>query len=66
MTAAAVSQNAKARSMISDRERALKGAQARLSNRRALELWNGDAGTAPLSYRWSNVRTLVADVLAAT
>jgi hypothetical protein len=66
VTAAAVPQNTKARGMIADRERALKGAQARLGNRRALELWNGDAGTAPLSYRWSNVQSLVADVLAAT
>ncbi len=52
------------RSAIADRERSLKGAQARLHNRRALELWSGAAGTAPLSYRWPVAQQMVVDILA--
>lgn len=41
-----------ARSLIRKRERFLKRAQARLENRRALDLWNGSAGAAQLDFRW--------------
>lgn len=53
-----------ARRLIRDRETFLKRDQARLANKRALELWNGAAGTAQLSYRWPVVQTIVADILA--
>lgn len=49
---------------IAERELALKGAQARLHNRRALELWTGAAGTTQLSYRWAVAQQMVADILA--
>jgi hypothetical protein len=52
-----------ARDLIRARERRLKGAQARLSNRRALELWRGEAGTAALSYRWGITQQHALDIL---
>ncbi|MGE5572098.1 MAG: DUF6361 family protein, partial [Bacteroidota bacterium] len=59
-----VADSERARSLIRDRETLLKRDQARLTNRRALELWNGAAGTAQLSYRWPVAQTIVADILA--
>jgi hypothetical protein len=52
----------KARKLIGDRERALKRGLSRLDNARALELWNGAAGTAALDYRWGNARVILEDV----
>lgn len=54
-----------ARSLISDRERMLKKGLARLVNQRALELWNGDAGTAQLHYRWRNAVRILTDITRA-
>jgi Family of unknown function (DUF6361) len=51
------------RSLISDRERVTKGSQARLHNRRALELWGGSSGVGQLSYRWPVVQRMVNDIL---
>jgi hypothetical protein len=51
------------RALIRDRERITKGSQARLHNRRALELWGGSSGAGQLSYRWPVVQRLVNDVL---
>jgi len=53
-----------ARELIAARERQLKRARARIGNPRALELWNGAAGTAQLDYRWSRpVKALLNDIL---
>ena len=52
-----------ARSHIQSREAALKRGQARLSNPRALELWQGESGTAPLDYRWGSAQRLLTDIL---
>jgi hypothetical protein len=52
-----------ARALITERERILKRARARLGNPRALERWNGSAGAGQINYRWHRVRTIVADVL---
>jgi Family of unknown function (DUF6361) len=52
-----------ARPLISERERMTKGAQARLHNLRALELWGGSSGAAQLNYRWPNVEQIVDDIL---
>lgn len=49
--------------LIRHRERALKGPQARLFSQRALELWNGAAGTGQLNYRWPVAQTVVKDIL---
>jgi hypothetical protein len=53
----------KARDLIRNRERALKRSLARLANRRALENWNGDSGSAQLNFRWPVVQRIVADIL---
>ena len=37
---------------IQEHEQHLKGPLARLASQRALERWNGDSGSARLSYRW--------------
>ena len=52
-----------ARSLITDRERITKGGQARLLNRRALELWGGSSGMSQLNYRWPVVERIVNDIL---
>ena len=51
------------RSLMRDRERVTKGSQARLHNRRALELWGGSSGAAQLSFRWPVVERIVNDIL---
>lgn len=53
-----------ARELVAARERALKGAQARLVNARARELWNGAAGLGRLAYRWPVAQRIVGDILA--
>lgn len=50
------------RTLITERERR-KGAQARLANPRMLETWSGEAGTGGYTFRWSNVRGLVVDIM---
>ena len=53
-----------ARELITDREHGLKRVRARIGNPRALELWNGAAGTAQLDYRWGRpVKVLLNDIL---
>jgi hypothetical protein len=51
------------RLLIRERERLTKGSQARLHNRRALELWGGSSGASQLSFRWPIVEQLVNDIL---
>lgn len=51
-----------ARDMIRQRERFLKRGQARLENRRALDLWNGAAGTGRLDFRWSVAQNHLQDI----
>lgn len=54
------------RDLIRMRESILKGARARLGNPRALDLWNGAAGTAQLDYRWSRpVKSMLGDLINA-
>lgn len=48
--------------LLTSRESYLKGPLARLQNPRALEMWGGAAGAFQLDYRWTNARTIVADV----
>jgi len=50
------------RSVIVSREVFLKRNRARLKSRRALELWQGESGTAQLSYRWATANTFIADI----
>lgn len=51
-----------ARALIAEREARLKRGRARLTNHRALEMWNGASGTTRLTYRWDTAKTLLADV----
>jgi hypothetical protein len=59
-----VAGNAAARTLISDRERAVKRGRARLHNAQALAMWGGDAGTGRMVYRWPYARRIVRDVVA--
>lgn len=54
--------DAGARRQIIDRELALKGGLARLSNRRAREVTQGPVGLERLNYRWPNVRLVLTDL----
>jgi hypothetical protein len=54
-----------ARQMVQERERQLKKSLARLNNQRSLELWNGEAGTRQLDYRWAVSQTIIRDILEA-
>jgi Family of unknown function (DUF6361) len=51
-----------ARGLIRLRERSLKRGQARLENRRALDLWNGSAGTGRLDFRWGVAQSHLLDI----
>ena len=51
-----------ARNMIRDRERFLKGPEARLGNPRALEIWRGWSGSTQIDYRWKVVQNIIADL----
>ncbi|MGB8983042.1 MAG: DUF6361 family protein [Anaerolineales bacterium] len=53
-----------ARDLIRARERFLKRGQARLENRRALDLWQGEAGTQQLSFRWGVTQRHLQDIHA--
>jgi hypothetical protein len=62
-TRAAIADNAAARSLIKDRELAMKRNLSRISNPRAREMWGGAAGARQLTYRWSPiVRNVVRDI----
>jgi hypothetical protein len=53
----------RARRLISDRERAIKGPLARLHNPDALNRWRGSSGAGQLTFRWDpQVRRLTADI----
>lgn len=57
-------ENARAQSLIGQREFALKRSRARLHNPRALERWRGESGTQQLRYRWPNAKRILSDILA--
>lgn len=50
------------RSLITNRERRLKKGLARIGNPRARELWNGEAGSAQLEFRWQISQRLLSDI----
>jgi hypothetical protein len=52
------------RILVSLRERQLKGVRSRFTNPRARDQWQGYAGVGQMSYRWPNVKTLLADLHA--
>lgn len=60
-----VEDSSRARDLVTQRERRLKGERARLTNRSAREAWKGDSGTGRLDYRWGVTRRLLDDLLSA-
>ena len=40
----------------------MKRGRARLTNRRALELWGGASGSGRLQYRWLTAKRLLRDI----
>jgi len=60
--AKAVADSQALRDLVAQRERALKGARARLVNDRRLQDWTGDVGTGRLNFRWPQVRQLMTDL----
>lgn len=59
---ASIAESDVARDLLKKREFQLKKGLARLQNRRALEMWNGAAGTGQIGYRWDNVQTILNDI----
>ncbi len=53
-----------ARQLVRNRELQHKRVQARFGNRTRLMDWNGNAGTAPLVFRWPQVQRFLADLSA--
>jgi hypothetical protein len=56
---------ADARTTITERERQLKGARARLQNMRALDLWNPTDHSARLDYRWPTANRHLTEIYQA-
>jgi hypothetical protein len=54
--------NPTARELIRNREVEHKRGQARFANAQRLAAWNGDSGSAPLSYRWFQVQRFLNDL----
>jgi len=52
-----------ARILIRERERLLKTTLARLYNPRALERWPGESGLGRLTFRWTNAKRILIDIL---
>jgi hypothetical protein len=52
------------RSLVGERERLVKRAQSRLVNEKLLRAWSGASGSAPLAYRWPQVRREILDIRA--
>lgn len=50
------------RDLVRGRERQVKGARARLGNRRALDAWGGASGAEQLEFRWSYAKSHLQDI----
>lgn len=64
LDAADIASSDAARAIVRDRELEHKRGQARLANRKRLDEWAGNAGTAPLAYRWPQVQRMLTDIAA--
>ena len=60
--ASGIASSVTARALVHDRELEHKRGQARLANRKRLDEWAGDAGTVPLTFRWSQVQRMLTDI----
>jgi len=54
--------NGEVRELVRARERALKKARSRFTNRRALDQWGGSSGLAHMTYRWPTARTFLQEL----
>lgn len=54
-----------ARTLVSDREKRIKGGRARLLNQSALDRWSGASGTGRHSFRWPVASSHLEDLYAA-
>jgi hypothetical protein len=61
--AARIARVADARRLVAQREHQLKGSRARLLNRQALLLWQGDAGSRQIDFRWGVTQEIANDIL---
>ena len=61
-TGADVADDPSARSLIRDREIALKAGRSRFTNASRLQDWRGDTGVGRMDFRWFRVRQLLADL----
>ena len=57
-----IADNESLRLLVGNRERRHKGAQARLRNSRLLQSWQGASGAGELTFRWRQVRGILADL----
>ncbi len=48
--------------LVTERERAIKRAQARLVNKKTLALWRGGVGGGGLNYRWPLAKRIITDI----
>lgn len=60
---ATLKDNPQVQRLIERRELGLKQNRARLTNPRALELWQGRSGDRQLDFRWSSAQIFAADIL---
>ena len=51
------------RRLIEDREKAHKGAHARLFDPHAQDRWRGESGTRPMDYRWTQAQNIILDIV---
>ena len=59
----AIRDNYRARVLVINREKRLKGPLARVQNTRAQELWQGASSARRLQYRWGNASVIVKDIV---
>jgi hypothetical protein len=63
---AGVLQNPQVTRLLRDREAAIKGPRARLSNRQARETSSGTQGMDQMMFRWAQVSAIVGDILSGS
>lgn len=62
---AAIPSSERARLIVKNREKHLKGPLARIENPRPRELWQGASSAQRLQFRWSNAAVIIEDVVTA-
>jgi Family of unknown function (DUF6361) len=60
----AMAESSTARTLVSQRERRLKGPLARVDNLRARELWQGASSSRRLQFRWGNAAVIIGDIIS--